>query len=153
MPVLVDTGILLRAFDKADPNCAAIRIALLQLRRRNEELVVTLQNVAEFFNVSTRHASARGGYGHPVKTVQARVGFIERLCRLEAEDNSTYEQWKHIVSRYNVTGVAVHDARLAAVMLAHNIVQVLTLNDRDFRRYEPEGISILTPQAVIDATS
>jgi predicted nucleic acid-binding protein len=148
MPVLVDTGILLRAFVKADPNCEAIRAAVRQLRRRNQELVTSFQNVAEFFNVSTRPISARGGYGLSGKIVDARVAFIERLCRRLVEDDGAYQHWKRLISKYNVTGVAVHDARLAAIMLAHGIESVLTGNDRDFRRYEAEGIKVLTPQSV-----
>jgi predicted nucleic acid-binding protein len=149
MPVLVDTGVLLRAFVKADPHCRPIRTALQRLRRQDEELVASFQNVAEFINVSTRPTSARGGYGLPIKMVQARVGFIERLCRRLVEDDEAYQNWKHLVFKYNVTGVAVHDARLVAIMLAHGIKQVLTVNDRDFRRYEPEGIMAVTPQALI----
>ena len=152
MPVLVDTGILLRVFVKADPNCVPIRTALLQLRRQNQELIVTFQNVAEFFNVSTRPFSARGGYGLPATTVQARVSFIERICVRVAEDDRSYQQWKRLTSKYNFAGVAVHDARLVAIMLTHGIKQVLTINDRDFRRYEPEGIGVLTPQMLIDST-
>lgn len=110
---------------------------------------MSFQNVAEFINVSTRPTSARGGYGLPVKIVQARVAFIERLCRRLVEDDEVYQYWKHLVFKYNVTGVAVHDARLVAIMLAYRMKQVLTVNDRDFRRYEPEGITAVTPQALI----
>jgi hypothetical protein len=41
----------------------------------------------------------------------------------------------------------VHDARLAAMMLAWQVDSILTLNDRDFRRYEPEGIQVMNPEA------
>jgi hypothetical protein len=34
-------------------------------------------------------------------------------------------------------------------MLAWQIETVLTLNERDFRRYEPEGITIVTPAQLI----
>jgi hypothetical protein len=35
------------------------------------------------------------------------------------------------------------------MMLAWQIESILTLNDRDFRRYEPEGIKIVTPAELI----
>jgi hypothetical protein len=38
-----------------------------------------------------------------------------------------------------------------AMMLTWQIENVLTLNDRDFRRYEPEGIRTVTPAEVIAA--
>jgi predicted nucleic acid-binding protein len=153
MPVLVDTGILLRAFVPADPDCGTIRSALHQLRRENEDLVTTFQNVAEFWNVSTRPATARGGYGVPVKMVKARVQFIERLGRRVIENDDVYREWKRLVARYDVKGVAVHDARLVATMLVHGIGRVLTGNDRDFRRYDAEGISGVTPQMLVDKSS
>jgi predicted nucleic acid-binding protein len=149
MPVLVDTGILLRAFVPADPNCAPIREALMRLRRQNEQLVTSFQNIAEFVNVSTRPVSARGGYGLPLKIVEARVAFIERLGRRLPEIEATYQRWKGLLSKYGVTGVGVHDARLVALMLSHGVQQVITFNDRDFRRYEPEGIKVLTPQSIL----
>jgi hypothetical protein len=37
----------------------------------------------------------------------------------------------------------MHDARLVSVMLAHGVQSMLTLNVRDFRRYE--GISVYRP--------
>ena len=145
MAVLVDTGILLRAFVKVDPHNDSIRKTLAQLRRQGEDLVTTFQNVAEFTNVSTRPVSARGGYGvSPVK-VSLRRGFIERLCRRLFESERSCDVWRQLIDRYQVTGVAVHDARLVAMMLDHNISQILTLNGSDFRRYEPEGIVTVAP--------
>ena len=43
-------------------------------------------------------------------------------------------------------GVQVHDARLVANMIIHGVVNILTLNAEDFRRYE--GIVVLHPSAV-----
>jgi hypothetical protein len=34
-------------------------------------------------------------------------------------------------------------------MLVHGAQRLLTLNERDFRRYEPEGIIVITPQALL----
>jgi len=54
MACLIDTGILLRAFDAASTDYRLIRQALRVLWARQERLMVTLQNLAEFWNVSTR---------------------------------------------------------------------------------------------------
>ncbi len=153
MAVLIDTGVLLRAFVTADPQCAPIRAAIQKLRRQSETLCTTFQNVAEFCNVSTRPLSARGGYGLSVKVVDARIAFIERLCLRLSENDQSYQQWRRLISKYDVIGVAVHDARLVATMLTYGIKQVITVNDRDFRRYEPEGITAITPQSVVAGTT
>lgn len=149
MAMLVDTGVLPRAFVNSDPECASIRAAIQILMRRKELLYTTFQNVAEFCNVSTRTASARGGYGLTIKIVDARIAFIERLCLRVSENDDSYRIWRQLISKYQVNGVAVHDARLVAIMLAHNIQNVLTLNDRDFQRYASEGISVVSPRSIV----
>jgi predicted nucleic acid-binding protein len=73
MRILVDTGVLLRAFDRSSPEQRTIFRALRKLWSDNHDLVTTSQNVAEFWNVSTRPAQARGGLGLPVTAVDARV--------------------------------------------------------------------------------
>ena len=47
---------------------------------------------------------------------------------------------------YDVGGKQVHDARLVAVMLVHDVTHFLTLNSSDFRRF-PE-ITVIEPQDV-----
>lgn len=74
---------------------------------------------------------------------EKRLAFIERICEVVTEDDHSYRVWKGLLTTYSVTGVAVHDARLVSVMLSHGILTVVTLNERDFRRYN--GISVVTP--------
>lgn len=152
MSILLDTGILLRAFVKADPLNPSIRQAIVEYRRQREDLVTAFQNVAEFSNVSTRPVSARGGYGIPVAKVALRVRFVERLCRRLFENERSYEIWRHLIDRYDLSGVSVHDARLVAIMQAHGVDRILTTIERDFRRYEPEGIVVVTPQSAAAGT-
>ena len=145
MAVLVDTGILLRAFVRAEPQNASIRRSFRELRGRDEEFVTAIQNIAEFSNVSTRPTSARGGYGFPVPKVVLRIRFIERLCRRLYESVDSYEIWRQLVVKHEITGVSVHDARLVSIMLANGVGKILTFNERDFRRFETDGITILSP--------
>ena len=49
---------------------------------------------------------------------------------------------------YEVLGVQVHDARLVAAMIAHNVTHILTFNVTDFARYTDEGIEAVNPAAV-----
>ena len=73
MPYVLDTGVLLRLFDRSDPSHVAIRQAVIRLKVRGERLVTTAQNIAEFWNVSTRPATARGGYGLSGKAGRSRL--------------------------------------------------------------------------------
>jgi predicted nucleic acid-binding protein len=153
MPTLVDTGILLRGFARTDPQYRDIRQALRTLRRQGDELLTSFQNIAEFINVSTRPTSSRGGYGLSLEKTDKRVRFIAIACRVVMESPASYDCWRELVARYGVHGVAVHDARIIAVMLVNGAQRLLTLNERDFRRYGSEGITIVTPQSLIDTSS
>ena len=50
--------------------------------------------------------------------------------------------------RFGVSGVKVHDARLVALMLANDILQILTFNAADFQRYQVLGIRAIDPGEV-----
>ena len=80
MQYLVDTGVWLRLFDRTDSEHANIRAALQLLRSGGHSLVTCSQNISEFWNVSTRPKSARGGYGKSVDVTERRVQFIERFA-------------------------------------------------------------------------
>jgi predicted nucleic acid-binding protein len=51
------------------------------------------------------------------------------------------------VEAYSVIGKPAHDARIVALMLAHGVTQLLTLNPSDFARYQ--GITTVTPQEIL----
>ena len=150
MQVLIDTSVLLRLFDRLDPSYDQIQAALRLLWTRGDAPVITPQNAAEFWNVSTRPASARGGYGQSLSKTQARLAAIERICRILPESPHAYPEWKRIVVANSVTGVSVHDARIVAQMQANGINRILTLNVSDFRRYA--GIIAMTPAELLTST-
>jgi predicted nucleic acid-binding protein len=147
MAHLVDTGVLLRLLDRNDAHHATIREALRQLRRAGESLVIGPQNIAELWNVSTRPASARGGYGLTIEQVDLRVRIIERIFGVLADGPVAYDLWRRLVVTHRVSGVQVHDARLAALMRVHGVDHVLTLNPSDFTRYD--FLVAVTPEHVI----
>jgi predicted nucleic acid-binding protein len=151
MPYLVDTGVLLRFTNTQDPQHPVVKQTVEALVSRNEELYMTTQNAAEFWNVSTRPKSDNG-LGLPHNTVTDLLAqTIEPMCTVLVERRTLYSELKRLLANYAVVGKQVHDARLVAMMLTWQIENVLTLNDRDFRRYEPEGITIVTPPSIAAA--
>jgi predicted nucleic acid-binding protein len=147
MQYLVDTGIWLRLFDRTDPEHANIRQTLRTLRANGHVLVACPQNIAEFWNVSTRPASARGGYGKKVAITELRVQFIERSALILDESPATYRHWRGLLSQHQIQGLAVYDARLVSMMQVAGIDYLLTLNVGDFVRYQ--GIVAVTPQGFL----
>lgn len=148
MSTLVDTGVLLRAFDSQSPHNLQIRQSLRKLLDDGEVLIVTVQNMAEFWNVATRPIE-HNGQGLPLERVKRQIAVIERFCEVTVEDAISYEHWKRIVESLGVSGVKVHDARLVSVMLRFGLKRILTLNEGDFRRYVGEGIEPVTPDSLL----
>lgn len=149
MQYLVDTGIWLRLFDRDDPEHASIRESLRLLRAGGHTLAVCPQNIAEFWNVSTRPSTARGGYGKSVATTERRVQFIERHAVVLDESSGAYRQWRSLLAQQQIVGLAVHDSRLVSVMQVANIGHVLTLNAGDFARYP--NIMAVTPKGLVSS--
>jgi predicted nucleic acid-binding protein len=146
MEILIDSGILLRDFDRSSQDQKSILRALRISRQRNFILVSSHQNIAEFWNVATRPTDARGGFGLSPVEADRRVSTIEKIGRLLTFNHRCYEQWREIVNRYGVTGVSVHDARLVALTEFYAIAHILTLNPSDFKRYST--ITAWTPTDV-----
>jgi predicted nucleic acid-binding protein len=147
MAHLVDTGVLLRLLDRNDPQHSRIRQALRVFKGRGEKLVTSPQNIAEFWNVSTRPSTARGGYGLSCTETAQRTRILERLFTMVYETPAAYLQWRQLVVARGVMGVQVHDARLVALMQVHGIKHILTLNPADFSRYS--DLVVATPDQVI----
>jgi predicted nucleic acid-binding protein len=143
MNVLTDTGVLLRLPERTDPHHATVRHAIRVLRGRGDTFVAAPQNVAEFWNVCTRPAAARGGFGLSVEDADRRVRLIERFVRILPDTADAYSVWRRLIVDRAVRGVQVHDARLVAWMLTHGVTHILTLNGTDFARYP--GMAVLAP--------
>ena len=143
MTVLIDSNILLRFLEPKDPEYALVREAVKALTARGERLCFASQNLVEFWNVCTRPAD-KNGFGLTSAETDARARLIESRFLLLPETDRVHAEWRRLVVAYSVAGVQVHDARIVAAMLAHAVPRLLTLNDRDFRRYH--GISVVHPR-------
>jgi len=80
----------------------------------------------------------------PQETDRRAKHFEEKL-RLLPDSLAVHEEWRKLLVTYGVSGVQVHDARLAAAMRVHGVKRILTFNDRDFARYT--DIEAIHPRA------
>ena len=131
---LVDTNVLLRISQQADPQHELVGTSIKALFKQGSELCFSLQNVAEFWNVCTRPAE-RNGYGLTIAETKRRVEYIERTMTFLPDNDQVYSIWRQLVIAKNVRGVQVHDAHLVGIMLAYGLTKILTLNQPDFLRY------------------
>lgn len=144
---IADTNILLRGLTPADP---PIEVAIERLVVEGHELFATTQNFIEAWNVLTRLES-QNGFGMTAADAAHALRDLEDLFPRLPDQDTVFSEWKRIVHQFDVRGVQVHDARLVAVMLAHGIRHILTLDTKDFRRYASEGIVVVDPRDLVEA--
>ena len=102
--------------------------------KREEPLAIAVQNVAEFWNAATRPV-VNNGLGLTIEEAQAELSRIEGFFQILTENEVSYAAWKTLLIESRVSGVQVHDARLAAVMKTHGITRIVTFNVSDFTRF------------------
>src|SRR6266446_3234835 len=144
---LVDTNILLRITRRTDPQHKVVDTALARLAGQGAALYYTHQNIAELWNAMTRPI-ARNGLGLTAAEAEREVHAIESGMSLLPDSEAVYREWRRIVVQYSVSGVQVHDARLAAAMYVHAVNHLLTLNVADFSRFT--GLTAVHPNTPLD---
>jgi predicted nucleic acid-binding protein len=142
---LLDSNILLR-WVKPDHNDYPLVVSAIDIiLRREEVLCYTSQNVSEFWNTCTRPLD-RNGYALSPQETDRRAKFFEDKLRLLPDSLAVHEEWRKLLVTHGVSGVQVHDARLAAAMRVYGVKRILTFNDRDFARYT--DIEAIHPRTV-----
>ena len=97
--------------------------------------------------VSATRPREVNGFGLDTAQADLRLTEIETLFTLLPEPPDIAARWRRLAVGHAVQGKQAHDARIVAVMLAHGVTHLLTLNPTDFARY-PE-ITVVTPQGII----
>ncbi len=146
MAHLFDTNAFLRLAEKNSPQRSVVLEAIRKLRAKNQSIYYTPQVLAEFWNVCTRPASARGGLGLSLVQTERKVKLIQKHFQLLPDSLATFTAWRKLVSDYQIIGVQVHDAKLVASMIAHNVPSLVTFNEKDFQRFPM--ITVVNPKDV-----
>lgn len=146
MAYLADTNIITRRVLPTDPQHSVVSAALLTLDRQGETVYITPQNLIEFQALATR-PTATNGLGMTPAQASTEARRIEAVYSHLPDTPAIYPLWRNLVDTYAVVGRQVYDARLVAVMQAHGITHLLTLDPTDFRRYATI-ITIVEPQNV-----
>ncbi|MGO8815677.1 MAG: type II toxin-antitoxin system VapC family toxin [Terriglobia bacterium] len=143
---LVDSNILLRWVKPDDRDYPLVVAAIDAILADGGALSYTSQNVAEFWNTCTRPLDQNGFALSPQETDRRARAFEDRL-QLLPDSVAVHLEWRALLVSHNVSGVRVHDARLAAAMRVHGIKYVLTFNTRDFARFT--DIHAVHPRALL----
>ncbi len=141
----LDTNILLRYVDTADPAHPTADRAVAALAAAGETLVLVPQNLYEFWAAATRPA-ANNGLGLTVAECQAEIAGLKAQFQLLLDEPTLYDEWEALVVAHACRGKVAHDARIVAALRTHGVARLLTFNVADFARYP--GPTVLDPAAV-----
>ncbi|HMG76816.1 MAG TPA: PIN domain-containing protein [Pyrinomonadaceae bacterium] len=144
MSYLLDTNVLLRSVQKSHPMESEAANSIKLLLRQREILVITPQNLIEFWCVATR-PEVNNGLGISINETVRRIESFKSVLVLLPDTDSIFSEWEQLVVRYRVSGKQVYDARRSAAMNTHRITHLLTFNTDDFKRYD--GITVVNPSS------
>ena len=142
---LLDTNILLRSRDIASPDYNLVDRTIRSLISNNHRCFITSQVLIEFWVVATRPVVVNGLGWTPEETERAVQILINQFEWLE-ETPDIFRIWWNLATTHKISGKRTHDLRIQAVVLAHNISHILTLNPKDF--IPIEGTTIIHPNSI-----
>jgi len=135
---LIDTNVLVYAYDLSERAKRHIARALLVEIWDQGGGVVTLQNLSEFFVAVTEKVE------RPISPLDARtiVADILHSARWLVIDRQA-RMMMAAMDLVNRTGAPYWDALIAACMLEHGVHIIVTENERDFNKIP--GLTVINP--------
>lgn len=131
----VDTNVLLLATSSRRVGHARA-VTLLDAGFADRSLYLSGQVLREYLTVATRPAEVNGLGLTAADALGNATQFVERSHVLP-EDESVREALFRLLESVPCLGKQVHDANIAATMVAHGLRRLVTLNPRDFERFRP----------------
>jgi predicted nucleic acid-binding protein len=137
--ILLDTNLLGRMTDSADPQCAVARRAINSFITKHEQLIIVPQNLYEFWAVATRKSGlppdGQNGLGMTPDQASQWLRFFQRRFTLLFDRDDLLMRWHDLVRTLGITGLRSYDARLVAIMQSYGITRLLTFNADHFRNF------------------
>ena len=146
MDYYIDTNVMWRRFAMGDSKYQITNFALDSLLLRGDTLNISSQNLIEFQAIATRPVEVNG-LGLTTRLAGHNALEMIELFTFLPDTPDIYPHWRRLVDDHDVKGNQVHDARIVAVMLSHNIMHIVTFNHSHFSRFTV--IVALTPDSLI----
>src|SRR4051812_31841658 len=124
MICLIDTNVLARYAQPTHVQHESAVRAVTTLRQQDHQLVITPQNLYEFWVVATRPKSANG-MDMTADEARQELAVFKALFPVLPDTETIYHQWERLVHLHSVLGKNAHDARLVAAMLVHGVTHLL----------------------------
>lgn len=144
--VFCDTNILIRFAIAETPEHRQIDAAVRRLNQLACPRYISRQVIREFCSVLTRPQA----FPVPPSTASVVSLVTKFMTKFEVLDDTqaVTETFLKLIQTVPVGGKQIHDANIAATMLANGITHLFTLNTEDFKRFLPD-IVLLTPEVIL----
>ncbi len=131
--MFVDTNVLVRARFEAAPSHSLARRRMQEAGESGEALRISRQVLREYLATVTRPQS----WSSPVAmdAALAHIAALEAVFDILEDGPRVTQTLTGLCREVPVAGRQIHDANIAATMLAHGERRLLTFNAGDFRRY------------------
>jgi hypothetical protein len=130
--IAVDTSVLVHAHRREPREHEAAFQLLRELAERSEPWAIPWPCVYEFFSVVTNPRIWKDAASTPDQAwLQLEAWFGAPALRLLGETDGFMDLLAGFARRPRVRGPLIHDARVAAICVAHGVERLLT-RDRDF---------------------
>jgi predicted nucleic acid-binding protein len=143
--VFLDTNILLYLSNRRSVFYSTALSAVRKLEMRGDSLCLSAQILIEFWSRATKPTTS-GGLGYTPEKARLAVEKTLEAFELKPDDPRIFSVWLGLVFDSGVSGSKVHDARIAATMIVHQIPRILTFNLKDFDRFA--GVESLDPASL-----
>ena len=132
--ILIDTNILIHTKNPSSPDHARAIADVTRLIEQGEDIVVCPQVLRECYVVMTRPSTANG-LGLDTATAKQEIESIQSTYTFMVDDSRVFDEFKHLVHTFSVSGRNAHDTNIAAFAIANSINGILTYNVQDFQRF------------------
>jgi predicted nucleic acid-binding protein len=147
--ILLDTNLLTRLARKTHFHGGIARVAIHNLLKRGEKIVIVPQNLYEFWAVATRPAgispAGQNGLGMTPNQASQWLSLFQRWFVLLPDRDDLPTRWHDLVKTFGIRGFRAHDARFVAAMECYDIRQLLTFNGKDFQGF---AVTVIDPATV-----
>lgn len=143
--MFLDTNLFIPARFDAAPAHALARAALNRAERSGEVLRISRQVMREYLAAATRPQAWSAPL--PMSRALADLSWMGEAFEVLEDGPHVMDVLARLCGGIPVGGKEVHDANIAATMMAYGERRLLTFNVRDFRRFAAH-IEVLDPADV-----
>lgn len=132
--IAIDTNILIYAHRPAAPEFERAVTAVTRLADSGQPFALPWPVIHEFLGTVT--SQRKLAQGTPMDVAMATIRDFTELsqCHVIGEGLDHFETLAALIREADIRGPRIHDARIAAICLAHGVRELWTA-DRDFSRF------------------